>query len=193
VVPANPQTTYQKTVRANLKTASQLWDTIGQPAQLSWISAAEGYNSKARLGMSGKLTGNQYFVRINANLLDNSGETVTTPPALAVFTEIPATALVATNPGGVPALKITTTDVWQATTRVKASLPVKNGVHRMPETFLIGTAPVSANSASNITALYVAKFGAPPVASKVFIELYVETLGQQSAPMAFWAVIPAST
>jgi hypothetical protein len=193
VVPANPKTTAQTLARANFTLASQGWDLLSQSEQLAWIAAAAGYQSKSRLGMSGPLTGNQFYVKINANLLQNGDVMVDVPPSVPAFDPIPATALLATNPGGVGTLKITTTDAWSDTTRVSAAAPVKNGVHRVPQLLDIGEAPVSQTNASNITALYAVKYGNPPAGSKVFIGLS-QTLDGFDGPMVtFWAIIPAST
>jgi len=193
VIPANPKSNAQSNVRADFKTASALWDTIGQVKQLAWIAAAAAFQSKARLGMSGPLTGNQYFVKVNANLLGAGSSTVTDPPAAPSFTDLPVTALTATNPAGVGTLIFSATGTWPVKTVLLGAAPQKNGVHRVPQMVELGAATAIANSASNCTSLYSARFGNPATGSKVFLGLKQTTGGFDGVLMTFSAVIPASS
>ena len=55
----------------------------------------------------------------------------------------------------------------------------------------IGTAPVAVANASDITAVYAAKFGNPPVpGSKVFIAIQQTTGGFDGPEVIFTAIIP---
>jgi hypothetical protein len=193
VIPSNPKSDAQNFTRASFAQASRSWDTIGQSAQLAWISAAAAHESRPRLGMSGPLTGNQFFVQVNANLIENGDTPTVVPPATPDFDTNVATALVATNPAGVGTLKISCSDDWPNNMRILAAAPVKNGVHRVPQLVDIGSPPAVANEVSNITALYTTRFGNPPTGSKVFVGVKQTLDGFDSVALTFSAIIPASS
>ena len=46
--------------------------------------------------------------------------------------------------------------------------------------------------ASDITALYTARHGVPPVGKKVYVRINQFVDGWESLPTSFWAIVPAS-
>jgi hypothetical protein len=46
---------------------------------------------------------------------------------------------------------------------------------------------------ADITALYTARYGVPPVAKKVYIQVNQFVDGWESLPVSFWAIVPATT
>jgi len=45
---------------------------------------------------------------------------------------------------------------------------------------------------SDITGLYTARYGVPPVAKKVYIQVNQFVDGWESRPVSFWAIVPAT-
>jgi hypothetical protein len=193
VIPANPNTASQQTVRGAFTTASQNWDTLTQAQQLAWIAAAANYQTRKVLGMSGPLTGNQMFVRINTNLAEVGQPGVDVPPVTPAIPAVGSVNLVITNTAGVIALRLTTPVDPGEGQVVKGSAPVKNGVHRNPGTVTLGTTPAPAQGSCVITGLYTAKFGVPPVGTKVFVECYQTLNGFDGPRVTFSAVVPTAT
>ena len=56
----------------------------------------------------------------------------------------------------------------------------------------IGALPSATAGASDITTLYVAKFGAPAPGTKVYVEVYQMSLGWTDQPVQFVGIVPAS-
>jgi hypothetical protein len=46
---------------------------------------------------------------------------------------------------------------------------------------------------ADITALYTARYGVPPVGKKVYIQVNQFVDGWEDLPVSFWAVVPATT
>lgn len=190
VIPMNPRSTNQTLSRARFTTVSKLWDTIGQDVQQSWISFAKGFNTKAKLGQYGALTGNEMFVRIQKNLLDCGLATDTTVPELATFGTLVPTGMVITNTGGTIAIKLVAASDVNDYTMVWAAAPVKNGVHRTPHLSWLGLCPTPASGFADITTLYNARFGPAPIGSKVFTGAQQIVNGQQDKLVTWSYVVP---
>jgi hypothetical protein len=77
-------------------------------------------------------------------------------------------------------------------TIVKASKPVSTGIRALPMTKILGVCPAPVLGASDITALYTAAYGAPPVGTQLFVQAFQATDGWESLPTTFSAVVPAS-
>jgi hypothetical protein len=193
VVPANPNTTHQQTVRGNFTLASQGWDALTQEQQLAWIAAANNYQTRKVLGMSGPMTGNQLFVRINANLLEVGAAQVDVPPATPQIPAVAPANLVISNTAGVIAVRLTCPTDPGENCVVRGSAPVKNGVHVNPGTVTLGLCPAPAQGSSNITGLYTARYGVPTVGTKLFVEVYNTVNGFDGPRSTFSAVVPAAS
>jgi hypothetical protein len=57
---------------------------------------------------------------------------------------------------------------------------------------VIGTCPAAAQGSSDITALYTAKFGVPPVGDRIFVEALLMENGWHSPSRVMTALVPAS-
>lgn len=83
------RTPRQGVVKGNFAEASRLWQTLSSADQNAWTSFANAHPIVDRLGQSIKLTGHQFFVRVNAALLNVDQPTTTTVPAsVAVTAEV---------------------------------------------------------------------------------------------------------
>src|ERR1035441_5395393 len=84
VIPANPQTPAQMSVRAILTRVSARWRSLQESQRAAWRAAASGVQSASRLG-SGPLTGQQLFNKINLALSRFGQDQVDAPPARPMF------------------------------------------------------------------------------------------------------------
>lgn len=192
VVPANPKSTSQRAIRASFSGASQGWDALTQNQQLAWIIAAAGHKSAPRLGMQGALTGNQFYVKINTTLTQFGQVAVDAPPVTPSIDPVAPQSLQVTNTTGTIALKLTCPTSPGENTVLLGAAPTKSGVHRVPALYVLGTCPAPAQGSAAITSLYTAKFGVPPVGSKVFIGAYVMDSGFKGPQSVFSALVPAA-
>ena len=191
-IPANPNTNAQKLARANFTTASKAWDQLTDAQRAAWRAAAADVMSKSRLGQKASLTGNQYFLLVNANLAALSEDQVTAPPATPSFADLPITALVITNAANVATLKLTTTDNPPDHCELWAAAPTKAGVGRTPSMVLLNALDTPTSNAIDITAVYKARFGNPAVAQRVFVGVKQINLGIAGPMLTFNATMPAS-
>jgi len=56
---------------------------------------------------------------------------------------------------------------------------------------VLGTCPVPAGGSADITSLYTARYGVPPVGTKVFVSVNQMVDGWEDRPVTFSAIVPA--
>ena len=192
VIPRNPRTAPQMGVRARLSRVTARWRSLEQSERAAWISAAKMVSSASRLGQSGPLTGAQLFNKINCTLGQFGQAQVDAPPARPLFGDLAPQGLVITNTAGAIALKLTCPTDPGDNTVVRGSAPVSQGVEVLSDFRILGTAPAPAQGSSDITSLYTARYGVPPVGAKVFVRVSQMVDGWESYPATFVAIVPAS-
>ena len=189
-VPANPETPSQLTIRRNLRKVSAAWRALTEAQRTAWVVAAQNARSHSRLGQSGPLTGAQLFNKINCTLLLYGQTQVNTPPAPPVFPDLAPQGLVITNTGGVVAIKLTCPTDPGANTIVRASAPTSAGREKCRDYRILGVCPTPVGGSSDITALYTARYGAPPAGMKVFVSVNQFVDGWEDIAAKFSAIVP---
>jgi len=82
VSPVQPRTTHQNAARARVQDLATRWaHTLTSTQRLGWISLAEANQVIDVFGDSQTLTGMQFYVRVNRNLLQAGGTRIDDPPA----------------------------------------------------------------------------------------------------------------
>jgi hypothetical protein len=190
VAPANPRTPAQQRVRSQFGRMSALWRTLTEEQRLAWIIFAAQNKSRGRLGQSGPLTGLQLFVKINTNLAFLGLPPVMDPPAFPKFGNNPVGALTITNSGGVIALKLAVASAPRSYLLVSATAPGSVGASFPGRFVFLGLLPEPVAGVSDITELYVARYGIPPAGPRVFIQTVQQVNGWQSLPTRVTAVVP---
>ena len=192
-IPTNPRTAAQSSVRAILATATRSWGTLTDAQRAAWRAAALNRQTRSRLGQSGPMTGCQFYTKINATLANLGQATVDAPPATPTFDPLAPQNLTITDHNNVIALKLTCpTDPGQNTI-VRGGAPQSAGVDKYRNLRILGACPTPITGASDITALYTAKFGVPAVGQRVFVSCCQMVNGFESVPVSFSAVVPASS
>ena len=160
-VPSNPKSTQQVLARNALKTASRMWDGLSEAQRITWREAANNIQTRKRLGMSGPMTGNQLFVKINCALAEIGAEMISAyvDPSSA-DPQLP-TALVITAVSHAAVLKLTAASAPVDGSMLWAAAPTKPGVNRAPQMVCLGTLSSPMSNAIDITTPYVARFGLP--------------------------------
>ena len=193
VIPRNPNTLAQLEVRSNFTADSQAFDALTEQQQDTWNVAAAAHQSRPTLGQSGPLTGLQLFQKINATLRLLGLEPVDVPPSNPVFPDNPVGALAITNVDDVVALKLACPGTPPANTIVRATAPQRSGVRSSKAFRVLGVCPAPAQGSCDITNLYVARFGVPPVGSRVFVSTNVTLDGWQAPRLVTSGLVPASS
>ncbi len=108
------------------------------------------------------------------------------------FDDVAPQNLVISNTGGTVALKLTCPTSPGQNTIVRASAPVSQGREWWKDFRILGMCPTPAQGSADITSLYTAQYGAPPVGTKVFVNVSLLVDGWESIPVGFWGIVPAS-
>ena len=192
VIPSNPRTASQMSVRAILTRVTMRWRSLQEAQRAAWTAAASGVSSVSRLGQSGPLTGQQLFNKINCTLAQFGQTQVDAPPDHPQFPDLAAQNLVITNTAGVIALKLTCPTDPGENTIVRGAAPLSQGRETCGDYRILGTCPPAVAGSADITGLYTARYGVPPVAKKVYIQVNQFVDGWESRPVSFWAIVPAT-
>jgi hypothetical protein len=190
-VPKNPRTPAQQRVRVTLGSIASRWRGLTDSQRAAWTALANDIHSQPRLGQSGRLWGCQLFIKINCTLAAVGMEQVVEPPERATFATNPVGALSITNSGGTIALKLAVPSAPAHCVMVLGTAPCSAGISRPRRFTLLGALPASKAGMSDITDLYVAKYGVPPVGSRVFIRTRQTTEGWEDLQKDTTAVVPA--
>src|ERR1035438_9623401 len=192
VIPTNPRTQRQTEVRQNFAYHARRFGVLTDAQREAWNAAAATYRSHHRQGQSGPLTGLHLFVRVNCKLALFGLEPLNTPPPPPVFPELAPQDLVITNTAGVIAVKLLCPAGPGDNTVLRASPPQSAGRGTCGEFRIIGMCPAPVAGSADITALYTACFGPPPVGRRMFLRASTMVSGFESLPLEFRAQVPAS-
>ena len=191
VPPRNPQSPRQQLNRGNFARISSRWRSLTPDRQAAWAIAAVDSYTVSRLGVRTPLNGYNYFVRIN-NARANLGLSLfDLPPAVPTFDANPVAELAITNIRGAITLKLRVPSPPAQYTLVQGAAPVSTGVRFIRHYLFLGLLPAPVDGWSDITALYVARYGAPIVGTAVFIRTCQHTDGWTDLPKVASAVVPA--
>ena len=188
----NPRTPAQQTVRGNLARMAARWRTLKEEQRAAWIARARQTPSRPRLGQSGPLTGLQLYIKINCARAAIGLDPVDTPPDPPKFASNPVGALTITNTDGDIAIQLKVPRAPAHPVMVLATAPCSAGVSRPRRFTLLGTLPAPASGVSDITGLCVARYGVPPVRTRIFIRTRQVADGWEDLPKETTAVVPAA-
>src|ERR1017187_4699672 len=189
-IPKNPRTDRQLEVRDLLQQQARRFAALTDVQQDAWNTAAAAFHSTPSLGQSGPLTGLQLFVRINCKLGLLGQEPVDVPPVSPQFPTLAPQSLVITNTAGVIAVKLTCPTSPGENTVLRASPPQNSAVRACRNYRILGTCPAAVQGSADITALYVAEFGAVPAGKRLFVQASTMVSGVESLPRQFQARVP---
>jgi hypothetical protein len=192
VIPKNPRTTAQVGVRSRFGRVSALWRTLTEEQRAAWKAAGAQVRSRGRGGASGPLSGFHFFVKINTNLFHLGEPLAVDPPNHALFGANPVAGVAITNAGGVVAVKLSVPAGPAQRILVSATAPTSAGVSFPGRFVCLGELPAREADISDITDLYVARFGVPPANARIFIQTQQQMDGWKDLPKRTSAVVPTA-
>ena len=192
VIPSNPRTPAQASVRRNLSRVAAGWRALQETQRLAWCAAAKQAKSNSRLGQNGALSGFLLYAKINCTLAQFGQDQVTAPPTQPQFPDLVPQNLVITNTSGVIALKLTCPSDPGENTIIRGSAPLSQGREVCKDFRILGACPTPAQGSSDITSLYAARYGAPKAGTKVYVQINQVVDGWEDLPVTFSAIVPAS-
>jgi hypothetical protein len=147
-------------------------------------------SSDPRLGKSGRLPGYLLFMKVNATLACQGLEPALTPTDRPSFDANPVAELVITNTGGTIDLKLSVPSAPATDILVLGTHPRSPGVTFAKHFTILGRLPAAEAGYSNITQLYVDRYGMPPVGTRVFIRTRQVSNGWEDFPIQTTAIVP---
>ena len=191
VPPRNPQAPDQQAIRGNFGFVAAHWRALSSEQRGAWrASSADSYTT-SRLGRKVALNGYSYFVRINSARVDIGLSQFDVPPEVPTFKLNPIEELVISNRGGIITLKLRVPALPAEHTVVQGAAPCSAGISCVQRFPCLGFLPAPTDGWSDITALYVACHGVPPVGTAVWIRTRQHSNGWNDLPKEISAIVPA--
>lgn len=174
------RTAAQRRVRENPARLSRLWnDVVTEDQRIAWHRLAGSLprrvvkrRSRDVKPRSRRCYGHEVFKGINSVLECLGRAPRTDPPPLPQFGVNPNVALQITGAGKNLALKLHLSEPPTEEIMVFGSPPWKAGRSYCGDFRFLGLLPTSVEQMSDITRLYVEKFGVPPPNTRVFIRTW---------------------
>ena len=132
-------------------------------------------------------------MKINSLLSRLGMDPVDEPPVRPQIAAPAPQSLSITNTGGAIALKLACPTSPGTNTMLWASAPQKSGRRSTPGLVFIGMVPTPVTGSSDVTSLYVARYGVPPVDSRVFVRCNIVQDGWEGGSVQFDQRVPVSS
>jgi hypothetical protein len=171
------RTTAQRRARQNLGRFSGMWRELTEEQRAAWRWRAGEADRLVRHGQYYRLTGQQLFNKINSVLALCEHEPRTTPPPQAQFGPNPVGALTISRDADSLALKLSVRGTPAEDIMVFASPPQSAGRAYCGDYRFLGLLPAPIEHASDITRLYIRKYGVPPANTRIFIRAWQQVEG----------------
>jgi hypothetical protein len=190
VVPANTQTPARQHMRRAFGNFARAWGGVLTQAQRDrWDEAGPNVPSATRLG-SGPLTGQQHFQGINSARACIGLPPLWEPPAPVIFCPNPVGQLLITNDEGGVRLLLNFTAPVTEDIMVFAQAPCSAGRRKRRNISYLGLLPAAQDGLSDITAMYVARYGAPRPGERVFIVTRQQKDGWEGVDQQTSEIVP---
>jgi hypothetical protein len=190
VVPRDPQTALQLKRRKTLGRVRFLWRTLTDAQRAAWNAMASAARTRRRLSQSGRLSGYLLFVKINCNRALVGQEITLDPSAAPAPGANPVRQIVISNTNGAIALKLSVSGKPAQFIVVLGTRPRSAGASYADHFTILDVLPTPERGMSDITELFVSKYGLPPVGSRVFIRTFQLIDGWEDLPLQVSAVVP---
>ncbi len=192
VPPRNPRTPDQQRNRSNFGAVSSRWRALTPEQRTAWCLAAASKYTTSHMGRQVPLNGYNYFVGVNTKRANLGLPQFDLPPAEPAFSPNPIAELAATNLGGTVTLKLRVPTQPAQYTLVQGAAPVSTGVRYVEHFPFLGLLPSAVDGWSDITPLYVARYGVPTVGTVISIRTCQHIDGWTDVPVVTRARVLAS-
>ena len=192
MIPRNPRSPSQQANRHNFGHVSNRWRGLDPAQRIAWCLAAADSYTISRAGRRVALNGYNYFVRVNAARAHLGLGRMDMPPTVPTFSPNPVAELAITNTSDALTIKLRVPSQPGQYTLVQGAAPVSAGVRCVQHFPFLGRLPAPVDGWSDITALYVAEHGVPPVGTAVFIRTCQHIDGWTDLPKVASAFVPAA-
>jgi hypothetical protein len=192
VRPRNPRTPHQQAHRHNVRAVSGRWGTLSDEQQAAWRILAATHDFVTDIGRPVRLNCYNFFVSLNTRRADLELPQFDLPPAEPVFRPNPVAELVISITGGELTLKLRVPSPPGQYTLVQGPAPVRSGVRCVQHFPFLGLLPPPIDGWSDITELYVARYGVLKPGKAIWIRTCQHIDGWTDIPKVTRARIPAA-
>ena len=189
VPPDNPQTAQQQDHRRNVQAVTRHWHTLNDQQCAAWGAATANKYMLTRTGRRVRLSAYHLFVSLNVGRADLGLSQFDLPLAEPVFSDSPVSELVATFTGGRFSLKARVASPRAEHILVYAAAPVRSGVRYVKHLPFLALLPPPQDGWSDLTDLYVARYGVPKPDWAIWIRTCQHIDGWLDAPTTLRARI----
>lgn len=192
VTPVNPQSPAQAAARSRLGSQSQAWRGLTEAQRIGWNDLAQRTAKTNIFGDQYFPTGKNLFTGLNSNRLLITQPPLTTAPELVEMPVIIDMAPVISFNDEEITLNIKTAGETEGSALViEATAPMSVGRFNFDGSYRIINPTADPAETVPLFTSYVAKFGTPPVGSKIGIRAYYisVTTGQQSPRFAAATIV----
>jgi hypothetical protein len=169
VPPSNPRSAQQQDHRNNVHAVTGRWQTLAPEQREAWCAATANKYFVNEAGRRVRLNGYPFVVSLNVRRADLGLPQFDLPPAEPVFSPNPVEDLVATYTEGMFTLKLRVTSPPTQYTLVQGAAPVRTAVRWVQHFPFLGLLPPPIDGWSDITELYVARYGVPKAGKAIWI------------------------
>jgi hypothetical protein len=174
-----------------MRALSAAWNNLTEEQRVAWDAEAHTNRRGGYAARSRQRSGRRLFVKVNSRRLALGQDLLVWPPGPESCKPIPIARLVITNRGGLIAIKLRFSHGSAAGVMVSAWHPLSPGVMVWRKFVRLGLLPAPRGGMSDITRLYFAKYGPPPVGMKVFIRIQQMNDYMGSIAHVTSAIVPA--
>src|ERR1017187_254457 len=192
VIPHNPRTAAQRRAREILSAVSKAWsELLTEPERRAWMAAGREGRSHPRLAQSGWLTGEMHFAGINSARVGIGRELLREPPERVVFGPNPVEELTVSYIQGRLRLELRVSGPVTEDIMVLGAAPCSPRWRKCRKPVYLGLLPAPEGGVSDITEMYVRRFGEPKAGERVFIRTRQQTNGWEGWNKDVSEVVPA--
>jgi len=154
-----------------------MWRELTEEQRAAWRRRAGESDRLVRQGQYYRLSGQQLFNKINSVLALCEHEPRTTPPPQPRFGPNPVGALTIRRDADGLTLKLSVRETPAEDIMVFASPPQSAGRAYCGDYRFLGLLPAPVEHVSDITRLYIRKYGVPPANTRIFIRAWQQVEG----------------
>src|ERR1035441_4633044 len=192
VIPHNPRTAAQRRARAILSAVSKAWsELLTEPERQVWMAAGAKVRSRPGVSQSGRLSGEMHFAGINSARLSIGRELLRVPPERIVFGPNPVEELTISYDQGRLRLELRGPGPVTEDIMVLGAAPCSPRWRKCRKPVYLGLLPAPEGGVSDITEMYVRRFGEPKAGERVFIRTRQQTNGWEGWNKDVSEVVPA--
>ena len=193
VPPRNPRAPRQQAHRRNVPTVSGRWRKLTPEQRAAWYAAVANQYRVTKTGRRIRRSPYNLFRSLNIRRADLGLPYLDLPTAKPVFGRTPVEELVVINTGARTTVKLRLSSPPAQDILVYGAAPVSPGVRCVQHFPLLGLLPPATDGWSNITELYVARYGVPRPGTAIWIRVCQYIDGWTDAPKEFRFRIEAPT